>query len=39
MLAKKFMDFLQRRRVYGQWQHPKKFDRNLVVMGALPQVG
>ncbi|TXT40639.1 MAG: mercuric reductase [Comamonadaceae bacterium] len=34
MLAKKFLDFLQRRRVYARWQRPKSFDRNLVVIGA-----
>src|SRR3546814_10533981 len=28
------MNFLQRRRVYAKWQRPKKFDRNLVVIGA-----
>ena len=34
MLAKKFMDFLQSRRVYAKWQRPKTFDRNLVVIGG-----
>ncbi|WPC68481.1 FAD-dependent oxidoreductase [Rhodoferax ferrireducens] len=34
MLAKVFMSLLQGRRVYAQWQRPKKFDRNLVVIGG-----
>jgi len=34
MLAKKFMTFLQSRRVYAKWQRPKTFDRNLVVIGG-----
>ena len=34
MLAKKCMQFLQRRRVYAQWPRPKTFDRNLVVIGG-----
>lgn len=34
MLAKKFMSLLQGRRVYAKWQRPKKFDRNLVVIGG-----
>lgn len=34
MLAKKFLGWLQGRRVYAQWQRPKTFDRNLVVIGA-----
>jgi len=34
MVAKKFMNFLQARRVYAKWQRPKKFDRNLVVIGG-----
>jgi len=34
MVAKKFMNFLQRRRVYAKWQRPKSFDRNLVVIGG-----
>jgi pyruvate/2-oxoglutarate dehydrogenase complex dihydrolipoamide dehydrogenase (E3) component/uncharacterized membrane protein YdjX (TVP38/TMEM64 family) len=33
-IAKKFMNFLQRRRVYAKWQRPKKFDRNVVVIGG-----
>ncbi len=34
MLAKKFLGYLQSRRVYANWQRPKKFDRNLVVIGG-----
>ena len=34
LLAKFFLQWLQRRRVYAKWQRPKKFDRNLVVIGA-----
>jgi pyruvate/2-oxoglutarate dehydrogenase complex dihydrolipoamide dehydrogenase (E3) component/uncharacterized membrane protein YdjX (TVP38/TMEM64 family) len=34
LLAKAFLNLLQRRRVYAQWTRPAKFDRNLVVIGA-----
>jgi pyruvate/2-oxoglutarate dehydrogenase complex dihydrolipoamide dehydrogenase (E3) component/uncharacterized membrane protein YdjX (TVP38/TMEM64 family) len=34
MLAKRLLNFLQRRRVYAKWQRPQRFDRNLVVIGA-----
>lgn len=34
LLAKRLMNFQQRRRVYAQWHRPKQFDRNLVVIGA-----
>ena len=34
LLAKQFMTLLQRRRVYAKWQRPKKFDRNLIVIGG-----
>ncbi|NMM25851.1 MAG: FAD-dependent oxidoreductase [Glaciimonas sp.] len=34
MLSKWFLKLLQRRRVYAKWQRPKKFDRNLIVIGA-----
>jgi len=34
MLAKKFLGFLQSRRVYAKWLRPKSFDRNLVVIGG-----
>lgn len=33
-LAKAFNGWLHRRRVYGRWPRPKRFDRNLVVIGA-----
>ena len=34
MLAKRFANFVQNRRVYAQWRGPKSFDRNLVVIGG-----
>ena len=34
MIAKKITAWLQRRRVYAQWQRPAKFDRNLIVIGG-----
>ncbi|MFH0782236.1 MAG: FAD-dependent oxidoreductase [Pseudomonadota bacterium] len=34
IIAKKFNQWLKKRRVYGRWTKPKKFDRNLVVIGA-----
>ncbi len=34
LLAKKFINFIQRRRAYAKWHRPKQFDRNLVVIGA-----
>jgi len=34
MLAKQVMALLQRRRVYAQWQRPRTFDRNLIVIGG-----
>ncbi len=34
LLAKWFLHYLQRRRVYAKWKHPPKFDRNLIVIGA-----
>jgi len=34
MLAKRFLNFLQGRRVYAKWQRPQKFDRNLIVIGG-----
>jgi len=34
LLAKWFLHYLQRRRVYAKWKHPLKFDRNLIVIGA-----
>lgn len=34
MIAKKIIASLQRRRVYGKWKRPTKFDRNLIVIGG-----
>ena len=34
VLAKKFLGFLQSRRVYAKWRRPKKYDRNLIVIGG-----
>lgn len=34
LLARSFLRFVKKRRVYAQWQRPKQFDRNLVVIGA-----
>ena len=34
MIAKKITAWLQRRRVYAEWQRPAKFDRNLIVIGG-----
>jgi pyruvate/2-oxoglutarate dehydrogenase complex dihydrolipoamide dehydrogenase (E3) component/uncharacterized membrane protein YdjX (TVP38/TMEM64 family) len=34
LIAKFFVRFLQSRRVYSKWRRPKRFDRNLVVIGA-----
>ena len=33
-LSNRLLNGLQRRRVYAKWHRPKKFDRNLVVIGA-----
>lgn len=33
-LGKWIMGVIKRRRVYARWQRPKRFDRNLVVIGA-----
>lgn len=33
-IAKKTTAWMQGRRVYAKWQRPKKFDRNLVVIGG-----
>ena len=33
-LGKWIMAAIKRRRVYSRWQRPKRFDRNLVVIGA-----
>lgn len=34
IVAKKIGNGLQRRRVYARWQRPRRFDRNLVVIGG-----
>ncbi len=34
LLAKKLLALIQARRVYAPWQKPRRFDRNLVVIGA-----
>lgn len=34
LLAKKTTDWLKKRKIYAKWSRPKKFDRNLVVIGA-----
>jgi len=34
LLAKKLLDTVRARRVYARWQRPRKFDRNLVVIGG-----
>jgi pyruvate/2-oxoglutarate dehydrogenase complex dihydrolipoamide dehydrogenase (E3) component/uncharacterized membrane protein YdjX (TVP38/TMEM64 family) len=34
LLAKSVVDALRARRVYARWQKPRRFDRNLVVIGA-----
>jgi len=34
LLARHLIRRLQRRRVYARWQKPKRFDRNLIVIGA-----
>lgn len=34
LLAKKIIEWLKKRKVYAAWIRPKKFDRNLIVIGA-----
>jgi pyruvate/2-oxoglutarate dehydrogenase complex dihydrolipoamide dehydrogenase (E3) component/uncharacterized membrane protein YdjX (TVP38/TMEM64 family) len=34
LLAKRVLDALKARRVYARWTKPRRFDRNLVVIGA-----
>jgi len=34
LIAKKFISWIQARRVYAKWQRPVKFDRNLIVIGG-----
>ena len=34
LFAKKILEMIQARRVYARWKRPKRFDRNLIVIGA-----
>ncbi len=34
LVAKKLLEWLKARRVYARWPRPRRFDRNLVVIGA-----
>ena len=34
LLARRAIDFYQARRVYSRWPRPRRFERNLVVIGA-----
>ncbi len=34
LIAKKITTLLKKKKVYGPWLKPKKFDRNLIVIGA-----
>ena len=34
LIAKKLVDAAKARRVYARWPRPRKFDRNLIVIGA-----
>ena len=34
LVARRGLDWLQRRRVYAKWTRPTRFERNLVVIGA-----
>jgi pyruvate/2-oxoglutarate dehydrogenase complex dihydrolipoamide dehydrogenase (E3) component/uncharacterized membrane protein YdjX (TVP38/TMEM64 family) len=34
LVAKKIIDAIQARKVYARWPRPRKFDRNLIVIGA-----
>jgi len=34
LVAKKMLDLVKARRVYARWQRPRRFERNLVVIGA-----
>ncbi len=34
LIAKKITTLLQKKKVYGPWLKPKKFDRNLIVIGG-----
>ncbi len=34
LVARKAVEFMKRRKVYARWSRPKRFDRNLVAIGA-----
>ena len=34
LAGRRLVDVVRRRRVYGRWRRPRRFDRNLVVIGA-----
>ncbi len=34
LIAKKIIDWLKKRKVYAAWSKPRRFDRNLIVIGA-----
>lgn len=34
LIAKKIIDWLKKRKVYAAWPKPKRFDRNLIVIGG-----
>ena len=34
LIAKSFVSFINRRRIYAKWPKPKKFDYNMVVIGG-----
>jgi pyruvate/2-oxoglutarate dehydrogenase complex dihydrolipoamide dehydrogenase (E3) component/uncharacterized membrane protein YdjX (TVP38/TMEM64 family) len=34
LLARKIVDLIKARKVFARWQRPRRFDRNLVVIGA-----
>lgn len=34
LIAKKISEYIQKRKVYANWSRPKKYDRNLIVIGA-----
>ena len=34
LIAKRVVDFARARRVYSRWPKPRRFDRNLIVIGA-----
>lgn len=34
LIAKRIIELLKKRKVYGKWQKPARFDRNIIVIGA-----